>query len=106
MMAGGEFAILGLLALVLGGGSNDLIDYLPTQDYWKAKTVQVTAATMEAELNIPPATDISTQVHDLASDDFATRERAQRAIETAGPAVATQLGTALKSPDPEVVSRA
>jgi hypothetical protein len=105
MMAGGPGVILSLLALLLGGGSNDLLDYLATQDYWKAKSVEVTAAAMEAELKAPPVMDVEAQVRNLGSDDFQTRDRAQRTIEAAGPAVAPQLTAALQSPDPEVVSR-
>ena len=106
MMMAGPFAILALVASLLGGGPNDLLDYLSTQDYWKAKGVEVGAPAMEAELAVPATADLSALIKDLGSADFQTRESAQQKIEAAGAAAIGQLQPALKSADPEVVSRA
>jgi len=41
--------------LLSGGGSNDLLTWMPTADYWKAKGVTVSASAMLAELKAPAA---------------------------------------------------
>jgi hypothetical protein len=99
--------VFGMLVIsLLAGGPNDLLDSIPTQDYWKAKGIDVNPRTIEALLAMPVPVDVSGPIKDLGSDDFQTRQRGQHAIEAVGLGAVAQLNDALKSTDPIVVSRA
>lgn len=95
-----------LLSLLMGGGT-DLLDYVPSQDYWQAKGVVVTVDGLLQELAPPPkASDISKLLADLSSANAATRESAATQVQAMGPGVIPQLQEATKSDDPELAHRA
>lgn len=102
MMAAWAQAFL-LLMMTSGGG--DLLDFVPTDFYWRAKGVEVTPAAMLAELSARPAGP-EAQVARLGHPDFATRQDATAALRAIGPSAMPALRRALQSDDPEVVSRA
>ena len=54
MSAGFDWIVVMMLALGTGGGG-DTLSYVPTDAYWKAKNVAVTAEAMAAELKAPVA---------------------------------------------------
>ena len=70
--AGFAFGIFPLLLLnLLTGGGNDLLDYLPTDAYWRQKSVSVSVDTMMAELKpAAPAGDISKLIEELGLRRF------------------------------------
>ncbi len=102
------FGFMELLMVLLtsGGGGNDLLDYMPSEAYWKAKGVEMTAERMAAELATAPPADLSKLVRDLGAADFALREAAMRKLRAAGPAAVPALERAAESEDPEVKMRA
>jgi hypothetical protein len=106
MMAGPPFAVMALLAMLMGGGSRDLLDLMSSEQYWKAKNVTVSVETLKGELAETPAGDISALIKGLGANDFEQREAAQKKIEAMGPAVTPQLKEAAKSADPETATRA
>src|SRR4051812_1355960 len=56
----GEASIFLIFTMLLGGGSgNELLDIIPTDAYWKAKEVEVTATNILIELNSIKADDTS-----------------------------------------------
>ena len=97
-----------ILALVAAGGGNDALDFIPTDVYWRTKTVAVSVETMAAESGPVdgPAPDISRLIENLASDSFHVRQATSERIAEMGTAVVPQLREATKSRDPEVVARA
>jgi len=105
VMAFGFIEIL-LALLTGGGGGNDLLDYMPTAAYWKAKGVEITAERMAAELATEEPADAAKLVRDLGADDFATREAAMKKLRAMGPAAAPALEQAADNDDPEVKMRA
>ena len=104
-MALGFVEIL-LVLLTGGGGGNDLLDYLPTAAYWKAKGVETTAERMAAELATEEPADAAKLVRDLGADGFATREAAMQKLRAMGPAAAPALEQGAENDDPEVKMRA
>lgn len=105
-----ELLFLLLAFFFPGGGGNDLLDYLPTDAYWKAKGAAPTVETMLAELNPPKddaARDLPALIGDLGADDYAVREAATAKIRALGPAVIPQLKTAVETArDAEIRTRA
>jgi len=95
-----------LLVLLAGGGGNDLLDYLPTDAYWKAKGVEITVERMTAELVTGEPADAEALVRHLGADDFAVREAATVKLRQLGPAAVPALKRAAESDDPEVKMRA
>ncbi len=97
-----------LMVLLFGSGPNELLDLLPTREYWQAQQVTVSAEAMLAELKEPTARppDIAALVKDLGATRYAVREAAQKKILAAGPGVVPQLEPLLKSSDPEIAARA
>lgn len=103
-----SFSVI-LMILMSGGGGNDLLDYLPTEDYWKAKGVTVTAESLVAELkpsDTAGAAAAADWIKKLGDDKVDVREEATRKLRAMGAAVVPLLREAAKSADPEVVSRA
>jgi hypothetical protein len=95
-----------ILLFTLGGGGNELLHYLPSATYWKAKGVAVSPEAMLAELAPRTAKDVAPLIPQLGAEAFDERERAARAIGEAGPAALPQLRKALESAkDAEVVER-
>ena len=107
MGSGMSFGML-LVILLSGGGGNDSLDCLPTDDYWKAKAVAVTAETLLAELKPAAALDANGAadwVKKLGAEKNAVREEATCKLRAMGAAVLPLLREAAKSSDPEVVTR-
>ena len=102
----GEMSIFGLILALLAGGPNDLLDYIPTDAYWKHQAVTVNAETLIKELTGVPAGDISKLIEDLGANDYKVREATQKKIAAMGPTVIGQLEKATQAPDPEIASRA
>ncbi len=92
-----------------GGGANDLLDYLPTKAYWKAKGVDPTLKNMMAELARPAQPDakkLPALFKQLGSDEFAVRESATAGIRAMGPAVLPEIkAEAQRATDAEVRAR-
>jgi len=103
-MASGFMTLL--LVLLAGGGGNDLLDYLPTEAYWKAKGVEITVERMTAELVTGEPANAEALVRQLGADDFAVREAATVKLRQLGPAAVPALKRAAESDDPEVKIRA
>ena len=95
-----------LMAVLMGGGGNDLLDYLPTDAYWKAKGVTVTVERLTGELATAEPADVPALIRDLGAKDFQAREAATRKLAALGPAAAPALKEAAESDDPEVRTRA
>lgn len=108
MMNLGMFMLFPLLLLGGGmGGANELLDYMQSEAYWKAKNVTPTVETLTAMIVAnPKAEDISALIKQLGDDDFEKREAATAAIAKKGPGVIAQLKVAAKSADAEVADRA
>ena len=107
-MAFGSFSAITLFMALLSGGANDLLDYVSSDYYWKAKGVpHVTAAQLIEELKPAAAgPDVAGLVDGLAADSFEEREKAAAAILKHGPSVIPQLEAAARHPDLEVANRA
>jgi hypothetical protein len=52
-------AMMSMLMLLLGGGGNQLLDYIPSDAYWKAKEIEMTAPAIAADLQSLSADDAS-----------------------------------------------
>jgi hypothetical protein len=107
-----SFGVFGLLfAMLSGGGAGDLLDFVATDAYWKAKgvAVDVPARQLLAELAVPAgdAPAIRKLIRRLGSGEFADRDEATRALVKAGAGAVPLLERAAASDaDPEVASRA
>jgi len=95
-----------LVLLLSGGGGGDLLDYLPTDAYWRAKGVTVSVERMVNELAADAPADVAKLVGDLGAEDFKTREAAMQKLRALGPAAAPALQRAAENDDPEVRTRA
>ena len=84
-MALSEFSLVTLLTFLLAGGGNDLLDYVPTDAYWKAKEVEVTPEVLTATLRPTPVADVEGLIGQLSSPDAAVRDAAAAKIRAAGP---------------------
>ncbi|HUT37579.1 MAG TPA: hypothetical protein VNE39_29130 [Planctomycetota bacterium] len=102
------FGMMELLMLLLSGGGwgNDLMDYLPTSAYWKAKGVEVSAERMTAELAVAEPADLAQLIRDLGAQKHETREAASAKLRAIGPVAIPALKKAAESDDPEVRTRA
>src|SRR5580700_10391888 len=94
-----------LLMFVLGG-SNDLLDYVPTNAYWQSKQVQITLDTMTAELVEPAAPDVSSLIDDLSNPDPQVRSSAGKKLIAMGRKIIPQLWGAVNNGDPETSNQA
>jgi hypothetical protein len=101
-----RLAELMLMLMVPIGAGNDLLDCVSTEQYWNTRGIEISVDSMKAELQVGETPDITALIRDLASEDFATRERATRAIRRVGPLAISQLEKAKASNDPEVAYRA
>ncbi len=71
-----SFSFLAALLTLLGGGTNDLLDYIPSDVFWKAKHAVVTPEAMIAELKDQQGEDIAQLIKDLGANEFQQREDA------------------------------
>ena len=75
-MAAAPSFLLVLLTLLTGNGT-DLLDYLPTQDYWQAKAVTVSTKGLIDELQpVQPAADITKLIAAMGAGNAAARAEA------------------------------
>lgn len=102
------FGMMELLLMLLSGGGwgNDLLDYLPTNAYWRAKGVPVSVERMVPELTVGEPADLAPLIRDLGAQTYETREAATAKLRAAGPAAGPALKNAAESDDPEVRTRA
>jgi hypothetical protein len=84
-MALSEFSLITLLTFLLGGGGSDLLDYVPTEAYWKAKEVVVTPEVLTTTLRPTPPAEVGDLIRQLDSPDAAVRDAAAAKIRAAGP---------------------
>lgn len=95
-----------VVMVLLGGGGNELLDYVPSRDYWQAKGVVMTGGNLLAELQAAAAAESVPQlIEQLGSDRYSRREQAHRRLLAMGPKVVPQLQKAARSDDPEVSAR-
>jgi len=101
-----------LLMLFAGGGSGDLLSFLPTEAYWKQQGVEtVNVQTMTPYLNPdaggndqPP--DITALIDQLGAPDYQDRQAAEQRILAHGEPVRPQLEAATEIPDPQIADAA
>lgn len=102
--------ILSLFVCLLGGGGNDLLDYLPTEAYWEVKGVPIRLETMAAEINPPQSDDVSANltadIAQLGAADPQARQAAELRVRRAGAAATPFLQEAMRSPEAERAGRA
>jgi hypothetical protein len=77
-----------MMLVLLAGGGNDLLDYLPAKHYWQAKSVTVTTENLLAELKADPK-DKATAVRRL----MAIRTLGEQKDPNALPALKKLLGS-------------
>lgn len=94
-----------LLSFLIGGGSGDLLDYVPTQSYWSDRGVSVTADKMLQEAGPAAPQNIAGLIADLGAADPRVRDEAAQKIVHLGPVVLPQLRDAAEGADPEVAER-
>lgn len=80
-----EFSLVSLITFLLGAGGGDLLDYLPSDAYWKAKEVTVTTEVLTKELRPTPLAEVAELIAQLDSPDAAVRDEAAAKIRAAGP---------------------
>jgi hypothetical protein len=97
--------VMMMLAMMASGGGNELLDYVPTDSYWKVKGVTVSPEAMLKELEPAKAADVSKPLAELASEFMSTREAAAKQIRAAGPGAAEQLEKAAKAAEGEMKGR-
>jgi hypothetical protein len=95
-----------LMTSLLSTGGNDLLDYLPTANYWKTKHVAVTVDAMTEQLRVLPPADISQLLEDLGSPEPAVRDKASGRIRATGLAALSALKDATKNGGPEIAAKA
>ncbi len=102
------FGMMELLMLLLSGGGwgNDLLDYLPTSAYWKARGVEITVERMTAELAVAEPADLAQLIRDLGAEKHEVREAASAKLRALGPVAIPALKKAAEADDPEVRTRA
>jgi hypothetical protein len=94
-----------LLSFLIGGGSGDLLDYVPTQSYWHDCNVEVTVETMLHEAAPLVPADISKLIADLGSTEPRVRDAASDHILKVGIGALPQLREGAVGADPEVAER-
>jgi len=107
MMMSWVTALMLMFSSGLGsGGGNELVLYIPIEEYWKAKGVEVSVEAMRKELALPEPADIRPLLTQLASMDAAERKEAAEKILAHGPAAVYHLERASRSPDPAISNEA
>ena len=100
-------SFMGLFLFLFAGSGGDLLDLLPTEDYWKSKGVEVTASAMIAELASPAdGSGADALIAKLGDERAAVREEATAKLRAMGAAVLPKLREAANSKDAEVKARA
>ena len=94
-----------LLSFLIGGGSGDLLDYVPTQSYWSDRGVSVTVDSMLEEAGPAAPQNIAGLIADLGAADPQAHDAAAQKIIKLGPVVLPQLREAAEGADPEIAER-
>lgn len=101
-----------ILMCLWGAQGRDLLDAVSTEDYWKAKSVQVTPEQLlrDAEEVVVTAdtlpNDVDALVKQLGDDQYTVRQAARDKLATYGSKAKPALEKAVTSKDPEVVASA
>ena len=103
-----DLSLVTLLTFLLGGGgSSDLLDYVPVEAYWEAKHVVVTPDGLLSELKPPPAgQDPGDLIAQLGAADAAVRDAAADKLRAMGTAALAALQKEAGSDDIEIARRA
>ena len=80
-----EFSLVTLITFLLGAGGGDLLDYVPTDAYWRAKEITVTVDVLTKDLRPTPLAEVADLIAQLDSPDAAVRDAAAVKIRAAGP---------------------
>jgi hypothetical protein len=99
-------SLIALLTLILGGGSGRLLDYVPSDMYWRDREVPLTVEALAPMLKIEPAPDASGAIADLGAADPHVRDAAAEKIVGLGSATLAQVQEAEASPAAEISQRA
>jgi hypothetical protein len=107
-MADAGYAILCCLMFfnIGGGGGNHLLDFIPSDYYWKSKNIEMNDDTMLLQLQPPPAGEISALIAGLASDNPDERAVAARQLQAIGGPALAKLQAAAQGDDPGVATLA
>ena len=99
-------SLVALISFILGGGGGHLLDYVPADLYWHDRNVSLTVASLQKELEIPTAPDVSDAIADLGAADPHVRDAAADKLIQLGPVVLRQVQEAESSPAAEIAQRA
>ncbi len=99
-------SLAALLLFIIGGGGADLLDYIPTDVFWRDQNTAVTVDDMAAALKTEPVADASDSISNLGASDPQARLAAVEKLMKLGPGVIPQLREAESSPSAEVAQRA
>ncbi|HWE00901.1 MAG TPA: hypothetical protein VG326_00725 [Tepidisphaeraceae bacterium] len=77
--------LLILIGLLLGGGGSDLLDYVPSDSYWKSNAVEISVDSMTAELAPPADAAVAKWIDELDSPDEQIRAAGYERLLDAGP---------------------
>jgi hypothetical protein len=105
-MALSEFSLITLITFLLGAGGGDLLDYVPTDAYWRAKQVTVTPDVLTKDLRPTPLAEVAGLIDQLDSPDAAVRDTAAAKIRAAGPGAIPALQEEISSEIIETSRRA
>jgi hypothetical protein len=96
-------SLMMLMALLTQGGGSDLLDYVQSKAYWQLQGVEVSAASMRAQLAPVEAADVAKLLDALSGDDATGRQAAAAKIRALGaralPALQKAAGAAQGNPD-------
>lgn len=95
-----------LMALMIQGMGSDLLDYMPTAAYWKAKNVKPIETALLLELGQGERGDPEALISQLGSSAFRTRESATVKLRAMGRTALPALKKAAASDDVEISARA
>ena len=99
------FALLMFLGSLFGGG-NDLLDYLPADAFWKAKSIPATVQRMEDEAQPIKPDAPANLIKALREAGGEDRDRLTQALTDLGSAARPDLERLSKSGDPDLEQRA
>jgi len=102
---GTSMSVFSLLFALLSGGANDLLDFVSTDAYWKAKGVTVSVEQLTNELKSPVGADVTELIKTLGSGSYPQREEAAKKIIAVGAPALPSLEKAADDPDAEIANR-
>ena len=86
-----------LMTLLTQGNGSDLLDYVQSQAYWKIQGVEVSVASMRAQLKGLQAGDAAKLIDEFSGDDAARRQAAAAKIRALGARAMPALERAAKA---------